>query len=343
LKFRRFPEFKCLARYRCGNLGPLLINFLMNNLPVFSLFLVFWLTAGLTLSGQPRLPVLDLPEREPEVLEPVALLGEGAARENSGIVKSRHQENLFWTQNDSGDEPRIYPVKADGSVWGAARGYEPGVRIGGAINVDWEDIAVDDQGHVIVCDVGNNRNDRRDLVLYYLDEPSKLAGRTTFKRKVFFRYPEQRAYPASREQFNFDCEGVFYARGKVYLVTKNRSDTWTQLYRLDNYDPHVTNELTLVASFDIGGKTTAADATQDGRKLVITTYDDIFVFETEGHTDHWFHGKIYWMPYQAAQVEAVCFEDEETLLLACEETAELYRVELSSLQRVDGGAATPIE
>ena len=64
----------------------------------------------------------------------VAKLPQGPARENSGIVKSRHAQNVFWMQNDSGDEPRVYAIRRDGSSY---RNDEPGTLIGGAINVDW--------------------------------------------------------------------------------------------------------------------------------------------------------------------------------------------------------------
>lgn len=289
-------------------------------------------------------PPVSLPDLAPIALERVGTLGPGAKKENSGIVKSRHYDDLFWTQNDSGDDPKVYPVRRDGSLWTAERYQDdPGVRIAGAINVDWEDIAVDDQGHLIVCDVGNNRNDRRDLVLYYLDEPSPLAGRTVVKKKVFIRYPDQANYPAARHDFNYDCEGVFYARGKVFLISKNRSDTLTKLYRLDSYKAGKTNMLTYVDSFDIGGKTTAADATPDGRRLAITTYDALWVFETDGVTESYFDGKVYWLPFESAQVEAVCFESSDSLLLADEQTAEIMRIRFSDMKRVDTLDFTPID
>ncbi|MEM6707957.1 MAG: hypothetical protein AAF648_04160 [Pseudomonadota bacterium] len=93
------------------------------------------------------------------VLTPTATLGSGPSRENSGVVASRRFEDAFWMIHDSGDEPRVYLVRRDGSVYGAERGtatylagsegstrdgYEtPGVLVGGAIYVDWEDIALD--------------------------------------------------------------------------------------------------------------------------------------------------------------------------------------------------------
>lgn len=286
----------------------------------------------------------ELPDIAPIKLEAIGKFGPGASIENSGIVRSRSRDDLFWTINDSGDAPKVYPVLSDGRLWGSARySDDPGVLIGGAVNVDWEDIAVDDLGNLIVCDVGNNRNDRRDLVLYYLPEPSPHAGRTTYQKKVFLKYPDQALYPSDQSDFNYDCEGVFCVRDKVYLVSKNRSDTLGKLYRLDTANPYHTNTLTYVDAFDFGGKTTAADASIDGRRLAVTTYDALWVFEIDGATDMYFRGKIYWMPFAATQVEAVCFDGRDTILLADEADAEIYKVEFDELTRVDQLEFVPID
>lgn len=275
---------------------------------------------------------LKLPETSAQTLLVSAQLGPGPAKENSGIVRSRSHPDLFWMQNDSGDEPRIYPVRRDGTVYQSrSEAKTPGVLIGGAINVDWEDIAVDSDGHVIVADLGNNGNDRRDLVLYYVDEPSPTAERTAVKKTIFFRYPDQKSFPAPKDNFNFDSEALFTVGTTVYVLTKHRSDARTQLYRLDSPKLAETNTLVLLDSFEIGGKVTAADATEDGRKLVVTTYEGIWLFETDGKSDRYFDGRVSWLPYKANQVEAICFADDKTLLLADEAAAVLYEVPLAQL------------
>ena len=96
----------------------------------------------------------------------------------------------------------------------------PGVLIGGVINSDWEDIAVDASGHVIVADVGNNSNGRRDLALHYIFEPEPTAGFTALLMSLFVRYPEQKTWPAPKSDFNYDCEAIFTKGDTVYFVTK---------------------------------------------------------------------------------------------------------------------------
>jgi len=121
---------------------------------------------------------IDLPKVAPVNLEPLAdLEGPAGSKEVSGIVASRQWPGVFWVHNDSGDEPRIYPVDRQGRMRKSARAADaPGVLIGSVINSDWEDIAVDASGHVIVADVGNNSNGRRDLALTTSSSPSRRPG-----------------------------------------------------------------------------------------------------------------------------------------------------------------------
>ena len=50
----------------------------------------------------------------------------------------------------------------------------PGVRLDGAANFDWEDIAIDGET-LYVPDMGNNGNARRDLGVYVLPEPNPAS------------------------------------------------------------------------------------------------------------------------------------------------------------------------
>jgi len=268
------------------------------------------------------------------VLEPVAKLGAGARKEISGIVRSRRDPTVFWTHNDSGDEPRIYPIRADGSIVPSERYSEtPGTLIGGAINCDWEAIAIDGSGRIIIADFGNNSNARRDLALYFVEEPETTEGRTTFTSKVMIRYPDQRTFPAAKDDFNFDAESLFTVGDDVFILTKHRSDTFTKMYRLEAREAGVVNMLTPVGTFDIGGKATGADASPDGLKLVVLTYDRIWLFERTTIAEPFFAGTVRSVAYRMkdgeSDSEAICFENDRAMLIADESRAMLYRVELS--------------
>src|SRR4051795_12516953 len=81
-------------------------------------------------------------------LEPIGRLAHPAIREASGIVQSRRFPGIFWTHNDSGNPPSLFAVTREGSL---VREYKVAVP-----NVDWEDIAIDDDGHLYLGEIGNN-------------------------------------------------------------------------------------------------------------------------------------------------------------------------------------------
>lgn len=119
--------------------------------------------------------------------KPDARFEDPAINESSGLVKSRRLDGVFWTHNDSGDRPRIFAVTREGRSIGA-------VEILKARNVDWEDIAIDDVGFLYLCDIGNNRNRRTDLIVYRVPEVNPKRIRTANVAARFpFRYPGLRS------------------------------------------------------------------------------------------------------------------------------------------------------
>jgi hypothetical protein len=312
----------------------------------FSLYIIRYATlaALVTLAAQAAstpapAPFVKLPAVAPVSLVPSANLeGPPGSREISGLVASKTHPGVFWAHNDSGDQTRIYPVNRAGKIIKSARSDDaPGVFIGGVINSDWEDIALDASGRVIIADVGNNSNARKDLVLQYVIEPEPTVGFAPLFKSVFIRYPEQKSWPAEKSDFNYDCEGIFTKGDTVYFVTKRRSDSLTRLYRLDSPITGAVNDLTPLADFDIRGRATASDASPDGKRLAILTYEAVWLFEaaTPGGDD-WFAGSVWWLPFKDVKgAEALAFDGEDTLLIGAEEGAgKIYPVKISDLHRV---------
>ncbi len=297
---------------------------------------------SLIIHAQSTILTVQLPESDALDLVEYARIPEYAATEVSGIVKSRFYEDVYWMLNDSGDEPRIIPVHSNGETIGSYRPSEiKGQFIREASNSDWEDIAIDDEGFIYICDVGNNCNCRKDLVIYKVIEtdPGKRINKVF--QKIFFRYPDQQNFPAENQDFNFDSEGVFVANEKIYVLSKNRSNSFTTLYRLDDEDPFQINTLTELSSFDIQGQVTAADASPDGKRIAILTYTGIWLFEALAD-DNYFEGRMWWRPINNTfvdgrpqqQVESICFKDEDTLIIADELEGRLYEVNINQLVSV---------
>lgn len=281
-------------------------------------------------------PAVHVQDRGEVVLTQVGVLGPGVGKENSGLVRSRRDPSVFWALNDSGDEPRVYAVRADGSGVPTVRSPEtPGTLIGGAINGDWEAIAIDASGRLIIADVGNNTNARADLCLYFVEEPEPDEGRTTYTRKVLVRYPEQSRRPAPPEDFNYDAEGVFTVGDEVYILTKNRSDTFTALYRLAQREIGVVNPLQRLGRFDVRGPVTAADASDDGLRLAVLTYDRVWLFERRRSDEPFFGGRVstlrYRLPSGESDCESIAFDGPDSLLIADEATGRLFRLAVSAV------------
>lgn len=275
--------------------------------------------------AQHTVKTVRLPDREPQ--EPVShgTLLEDATLEPSGLTKSRMWDDIFWTLNDSGDVPRLFAVDRNGITQRTG-----GTLIPDAVNVDWEAMTIDNHGHLIIGDVGNNGQARRDLCLYYILEPFPETGRTSVFKKVFFRYPDQTGFPSPVR--NFDCEGIFWANGYTYILSKNRSDSHVKLYRLDRDDPHVVHELTWLDTFDLQGQATGADVSEDGSRLVILAYNAIWLFDhPQGKPEAWFDGSIHWLPISIGQCEAVALDDDSIFITSVEGEGNLYSVPIADL------------
>lgn len=278
---------------------------------------------------------LELPAREPVPLKALGRLGPGADIECSGIAMSRRQPDLFWTLGDSGNPPRIYPVRASGATWhNREKPGEQGVLLEGAKNVDWEDIAFTADGRLIVADVGNNANARRDQTLYVIAEPQPDATSAPVLHKYLVRFPDQKAYPSPADDFNFDCEALFTVGNTIFLLTKHRSDTLTKLYRLDNPQPGAVNVLTLTGKFEARGLVTAADCSADGKRLAVLTYSGIWFFERQTLEQDFFSAGIRWAPLTSPQMESIVIRDDQTLLLADEMLREVFEVKIAELSEV---------
>jgi hypothetical protein len=65
----------------------------------------------------------------------IANLKNPGINESSGLAASRSNPGIYWTHNDSGDEPFVYAFDATGESRGV-------FRVTGAQARDWEDMAV---------------------------------------------------------------------------------------------------------------------------------------------------------------------------------------------------------
>ncbi|MBB6049614.1 hypothetical protein [Armatimonas rosea] len=263
---------------------------------------------------------------------PSGLIRSKELSELSGLAASRRYPGIFWGHNDSGDSSRFFALRADGSVVAE-------IEVRDAKNHDWEDIALDGKT-LYIADMGNNDNKRDNLCVYKLDEPNPSRGdQKVDATKLRVAYPDQSEFPPKKEAWRFDCEAAFVFRGKLHVLTKQRAAGMrflpldnTTLYRLDQEDTEKVNVLTKLDSrTQLGGWVTAADLSPDGKTLAVLTHlvASVWLFDVRGATD-----KLLTKPLQrillddAKQCEALCFSDNQTLLLGNEQR-ELFSLSLA--------------
>lgn len=202
--------------------------------------------------------------------------------EASGLAEGIRSPGVLYAQNDSGDSARFFALdRSTGRVVAE-------IRVAGARNVDWEDLAVarDRRGvaSVWIADTGDNNGNRAKVQLYRVDEPSVTVGRTaatitTGRADVWnLRYP--RGHP------NTESLAVT-PTGRAFLITKSPVGI-SKVYEVPPRPARGVQLLRDVGEFrfpltgtaggpagPLGNWTaTGAALSPDGRTLVIRTYTD---------------------------------------------------------------------
>ena len=231
-------------------------------------------------------------------------------REASGIARSRRHPGIFWVHNDSGNPPALFAVRRDGRL---VREYRVAVP-----NLDWEDIAADDAGHLFLGDIGNNGGRLPVRAIYRLDEPDPArpaAGPLPVTLATFYRFA-----PGDR----FDAEGLFLDGDRAVVVAKYHDGRPAALFAvpLDPPAPLLRPALPrpLATLPDFTEPATGASLSDDGRLLAVCSYAVTRVYRRDG--DGW--RRVGLVRYPPAEVEAVCWDGPDLILAS--EGRDLYRL-----------------
>lgn len=231
--------------------------------------------------------------------------------ESSGVAWSRTLPGVIWTHNDGGDRV-VYVLDTDGGL--LARVPFRGPRLW-----DVEDLAVGDcpGGRCLyLADTGDNQEVRPQVQILRLPEPSSLTTGDTLPAEAF---------PIVLPDGPRDIEALFVLPGgDVYLVSKGRSDPQT-LYR---YPPPLRpgEVVTMEAVQDLSdgampipAQITGADATPDGRTVVIRSYEALTFYRVEdGAMVPVDGGRVSLRTLEEPQGEAVGFGPDGQLFLTTE-------------------------
>lgn len=244
----------------------------MRRLVTFSLVMVLGLMAVVA--------VLVVTRRQDETREPSraaldrAPAGEAAATrsrvvglvpdpivEASGLAASTVNPGVVWTHNDSGGAPVLYAL-------GRGARMRAALPLAGAINRDWEDMAIGPGDWLYVADVGDNNQVWPSVRVYRVQEPqlgSVAPGSILAAAQpgsVELTYP---GGPRNAEALVVDPEG-----SDLYVITKD--DSRAEVFRAPA--PAFQGEqvaLQRVGRLPFGG-VTGASACPSGRTVLVRRY-----------------------------------------------------------------------
>ena len=190
-------------------------------------------------------------------------------QEASGLVASRTNKGMFWIINDSGNDATLFLIDDKGNTvhyyW-----------IKNAINIDWEDIAINTnengKSYIYIGDVGDNNAIRKSINLIVFEEPTINNPADT----IIIDY---KSYPLKYPNGPKDSETIVAdpLTSTLYIVTKRELNV--RLYEVPkSLNESDTMDLTYKTSLPFFN-VTSGDISSDGQEILLKTYDNIYYWK----------------------------------------------------------------
>jgi hypothetical protein len=248
----------------------------------------------------------------PAPLEPLGRFDVQSIPEASGIVKSRRFPGIFWVHNDSGNPPLLFAVRSDGGIVGRFRLSVP--------NLDWEDITIDDEGHLYLGDIGNNGGLLPVRVIYRIDEPdpSRPSDRPLPSTAATFYAP-----PRSNR---FDAEGLVFERGTAIVVAKYFDGREAEMFAVPMDVPAPLARPVaprLICRLPAFKEPATGAALSEDRALLAVCSESVTRIYQRGDSPPW--RLLAEIRYQPQPIEGIAWEGRD-LILAAEQGRGLYRL-----------------
>ena len=208
----------------------------------------------------------------------LATINDDRIKESSGLAPSQFQDGVFYTFNDSGDQPRFFKFDRTGAVLQE-------FKLKKAENIDWEDMAsatLKGKPYLFFGDIGDNAGKRKGITVYRVPEPTGNKAKTDETYKLI--YPD--------EPRNAETLLVNPKNGDITIVTKAAAHP-SGVYFLPKpknsgtYTLRKIGEITVDANMRLGKLITGGAWSPDGRFIVLRTYLAAYEFPGDDPL-HWF-------------------------------------------------------
>lgn len=218
--------------------------------------------------------IINLPvfAQKPEVLGKVK---SDKINEASGIAASATLPGYYWTHNDSGGKNEVYLLDSKGKLVST-------VKLKGAVNRDWEDIAENigpgGKHYVYVGDIGNNIKLNIPMQIYRFQAPSAVPAEKAGveAEALFVKFPD-----GARDAESLIVDPI----GKCFYIVSKREKA-VSLYKIPtgyfNFKngQEVTMEKVLTLPFTW---ITSGDISQNGEHVVIKDLKHIYYWRRKGN------------------------------------------------------------
>lgn len=222
---------------------------------------------------------------------------------------------VFITHNDSGGEPSLYFFNLNGEIINSVKLDEE--SFWQIYNIDWEDVAADED-YIFIADTGNNFGNRDNLNIIKVK-----TNDFSIDDKIDVAYKDQETF-IPRPKHKYDAEALFLIEDKIAILSKDRSNLFTDLYLIDK-ESSSRQVLESKVTYDVNSLITGGDYNEELRLLALVSYNSkgsqyLILFENfslENLAEKKFR-KIK-IPIERAQIEAIKIIDNSTFWITSED------------------------
>jgi hypothetical protein len=234
--------------------------------------------------------------------------------EISGIAASRKNTDVFWVHNDRGNQARVWALTSEGTHLGI-------YYLSGAINRDWEDIAigpgpVDGVDYLYVGNIGGGGAPNPYITVYRVAEPTVDSQQSPVETTLTGVDAINLAYPDGDQYRDAETLMLDPVTKDIYIISKE--DIPPRVYRAP-YPQSTTSTIIMQHVCNLPypwDETSGGDISLDGSMIIVRDDDD--------HASIWLRpdGTNLWEAFSGTECsvelpfpselngEAICFDAE---------------------------------